>query len=158
MGYHTEFDGEISIEPALNQEEIDYLNAFADSRRMNRTKGPYHIGNGEYGQDHEDDIINYNRPPMGQPGLWCHWIPTKDGKMLVWNGAEKFYDSAEWMQYLIDHFLSPIAIAKTELPFLQANHVLNGKINAQGEEPSDIWQLVVENNVVNRKQGRIVYD
>ena len=62
------------------------------------------------------------------------------------------------MQYLIDHFLKPNAIAKDALPFLQANHTLNGEIFAQGEEPDDVWKLVVTDNVVEYKQGRVVYD
>lgn len=153
MGYHTEFDGSISITPPLNAAEIEYLNKFADTRRMHRkTAGPYFVkAEGFSGQDFNNaDIIDPNTPPPGQPGLWCQWIPNEDGTAIEWDGGEKFYYSQEWMAYLINHFLQPGAIAKEALPFLQANHVLNGEILAQGEDIRDRWKLVVTNNVVMR--------
>ena len=84
---------------------------------------------GMAGQDHEPDIIDYNSPPKGQPGLWCQWVPTHDGKFIVWDGNEKFYNSAEWMTYLIEHFIGDRPKAKKELPFLQG-HTCNGRILA----------------------------
>lgn len=159
MGYTTEFEGSVSIDPPLNQQEVEFLVKFSNSRRMNRKNGPYFVdGSGWHGQGQDDDIIDYNDPPEGQPGLWCKWIPNTDGTAIVWTGAEKFYSSFEWMEYIIDHFLAPNAIAKDQLPFLQANHIVNGEIYAQGEEHDDTWKLVVENNKVSRKFGKIVYD
>lgn len=157
MGYTTEFSGSINVDPPLNEAEIDYLKRFAESRRMKRKNGPYYIGTGSSGQDQEPDIEDYNRPPDGQPGLWCQWVPNDNGTEIEWDGGEKFYNSPEWMQYIIDHFLAPGAKAKSELPFLQANHVLNGEIEAQGEESDDRWLLVVKDNKVTTKAGRIVY-
>lgn len=159
MGYTTEFDGSVSIEPPLNEQEIAFLKVFSGTRRMNRKKGPYYaVDDGDYGQNREDDIINYNRPPPGQPGLCCQWIPTEDGSEIEWDGGEKFYNSVEWMCYIIDHFLAPNAKAKDILPFLQANHTVNGEIEAQGEESDDRWKLIVKNNKVTTKRGRTVYD
>lgn len=149
MGYTTEFSGSISIDPPLNAEEIAYLNKFSDTRRIHRTKGPYFVdGTGLRGQGADADIINHNLPPTGQPGLWCKWVPTEDGTGIEWSGDEKFYDSAEWMEYLIEHFLKPNAVAKLALPFLQANHTCNGVIKAQGEDMDDRWKLIVKDNVV----------
>ena len=150
MGYTTTFDGEVRIDPPLNQEEIQFLTEFSQSRRMDRKEGPYEL--------EDRNVLDDNNPPEGQPSLWCNWVPTHDGEAIVWNEVEKFYESVEWMQYLIDHFLKPNAIAKDALPFLQANHTLNGEIFAQGEEPDDVWKLVVTDNVVEYKQGRVVYD
>lgn len=150
MGYHTEFRGEIAIEPPLSPEEIEFLNKFANTRRMDRAQGPYHVeGTGFMGQGRDPDIINFNSPPPGQPGLWCHWTSNHDGTALEWDGGEKFYDSAEWMKYLINHFLKPDAIAhsETRLQFLRG-HTLNGTIEAQGEDSDDHWYLIVENNKV----------
>ncbi len=147
MGYTTEFSGSITVEPPLNAEEIAYLNNFAGTRRMHRRSGPYYCGTGMCGQDLEDDIINYNNSG-DQPGLWCQWVPTEDGTAIQWDQNEKFYNSVEWMQYIIDHFLAPGAKAQEALPFLQANHVCSGVIKAQGEDMDDRWKLVVENNAV----------
>lgn len=155
MGYTTYFDGEISIEPPLDAEEVAYLQKFSDTRRMDRKKGPYFVGGtGMFGQGNDPDILDSNRPPKGQPGLWCKWTVSDDGRAITWNGAEKFYASAEWMKYIIDHFLKPDCHASkfNGMAFIKANHTCNGVIEAQGEESSDRWDIVVENNVVYTRQ------
>jgi hypothetical protein len=159
MGYTTEFSGSVSINPPLNEAEIAFLNKFAEVRHMDRIKGPYFVdGSDSFGQGHDGDIRDYNRPGIGQPGLWCQWIPTEDGTEIEWDGGEKFYEATAWMEYIIDHFLSPTAVAKDKLPFLQANHTVNGEIDADGEDSGDVWKLVVKNNKVTEKRGRVVYD
>ncbi len=153
MGYTTEFEGRIEIEPALNADEIAYLLKFSDTRRMDRENGPYFVdGNGFAGQGNgPDEVYNHSKPHSSQPGLWCKWAPTEDGTALEWNEHEKFYDSAEWMQYLIDHFIGYGPKARDSnaawLPILQG-HVCNGVISAQGEEPGDAWLLIVKDNQV----------
>jgi hypothetical protein len=147
MSYTTEFSRSIEVTPPLNQEEIRFLNEFSASRRMNRSKGPYYVG------EEESDVLNHNRPPEGQPGLWCQWIPNESGTEILWDENENFYYSAEWMEYLIDHFFGSDPKAKPSLPFL-TNHVLNGEILAQGEEISDRWILHVVNNVVETEKLR----
>lgn len=149
MGYTTDFAGRIEIEPALNADEIAYLNKFSESRRMDRENGPYFVdGDGYAGQDNgPDEVYSHNNPHPSQPGLWCQWVPTDDGTALEWNGHEKFYNGPEWMQCLIDHFVGSAPAAKAELPFLQG-HVCNGTISAQGEDPGDAWLLIVKDNQV----------
>lgn len=151
MGYTTEFEGQIKINPPLNSDEINYLKKFNDTRRMMRKNGPYFVdGSGMMGQGEDKDIIEYNSPPEGQPGLWCQWTPTEDGTAIEWDGGEKFYASEEWMEYIIKHFIgsNPIAPTKeTTLQFLKP-HTLNGVIEAQGEDDEDHWFLVVEDNEV----------
>ncbi|MFI8460792.1 hypothetical protein [Kitasatospora sp. NPDC085464] len=151
MGYTTEFTGRIAVEPPLNEQEIGYLRRFAGTRRMDRDNGPYFVdGTGYAGQGHDADIREFNTPPAGQPGLWCSWEPTDDGAAIEWNRQEKFYASAEWMRYLVDHFLKPGAHAQGEPGFEEFtfDHVLNGVIDAQGEESWDTWQLMVRDNEV----------
>ncbi len=147
MGYTTFFKGSIDIEPPLNVDEINYLTAFSHSRRMKRDQGPYYVGS------EEDGVLDYNRSPDCQPGLWCQWIPCEDGKSLVWDEGEKFYESALWMAYVIDHFLAPDAIAKQANPAEFAKfvpHTLNGEIEAVGEDPDDRWLLEVVDNTVKK--------
>lgn len=154
MGYTTDFYGEVEVYPPLNAKEIEYLKKFANSRRMDRKNGPYFVeGSGFHGQGSDNDIHDYNRPPEGQPGLWCKWEPTEDGSKIQWNGAEKFYDPVEWMQYLINHFIGENPLAKEDLPFFN-RHVVHGIIEAQGEEHDDHWFLVVENNKVRAVEAK----
>jgi hypothetical protein len=149
MGYHTEFSGHVDVVPPLSAEEIAYLQVFAGTRRMARKSGPYYaVDDGNFGQSNREDVIDYNRPPAGQPGLWCQWVPSEDGTRIEWDGGEKFYDSAEWMEYLIEHFLKDGCAAIGKVPGIIGGHTLNGRILAQGEEVRDRWELVVENNKV----------
>lgn len=90
--------------------------------------------------------FNETRHSEDDPSYYCQWVPTEDGTAIEWNGDEKFYGSVEWMKHLINHFLKPGAEAP--LDFLQKNHVCNGKIIAQGEDPRDRWKLLVNDNVV----------
>ena len=149
MGYTTEFSGQISVNPPLNAKEIAFLEKFSRSRRMDRKNGPYFVdGTGDFGQGDDPDIRDYNRPPQGQPSLWCQWVPTDDGTAIEWDGGEKFYAGAEWMKYLIQHFIGPRPLAAVALSFLQG-HTCNGEITAQGEDPDDRWMLIVKDSVVS---------
>lgn len=157
MGYTTEFWGRIEINPPLSREEVEYLQKFSGTRRMNRQQGPYYVdGEGYRGQDRDHGIIDYNSPPAGQPSLWCQWVPTEDGTALEWDSGEKFYGSVEWMKYLIDHFVGPRPRAAFQLPFLKG-HRLDGTIDAQGEESSDRWRLIVEDSKVYEQQASVVW-
>ncbi|MEW1910310.1 hypothetical protein AB0442_17940 [Kitasatospora sp. NPDC085895] len=157
MGYHTEFTGRIEVVPPLNAAERSYLRRFAGSRRMDRDAGPYYVDGPPHrpfdrsGQAGNDDVRDADRPPEGQPGLWCHWEPVEDGSGIEWNGAEKFYFATEWMSYLVDHFLKPGAAAQGHPGFehFTFDHVLNGTVEAVGEEPGDAWQLLVRDNTVS---------
>lgn len=160
MGYTTYFDGQLAIDPPLSPKEVEYINKFADTRRMNRENGPYFVGGeGFKGQDAEADVIDHNSPPPEQPGLWCQWIVSEDGTTLEWDGGEKFYCATEWMEYIINHFLGQDPIAKKSnkhFDFLEG-HTLNGEITATGEESDDNWKIVVEDNKVTEIQGHIEY-
>ncbi|MGF1428652.1 hypothetical protein [Kitasatospora sp. LaBMicrA B282] len=147
MGYQTTFTGQVAVEPPLNQQEIAYLRKFAATRREDREGGPYvadYIGYAVQGREAD-------RIPEGQPSRWCNWEATDDGAAIEWNGAEKFYNSPEWMTYLIDHFLKPGGAAQGQPGFehFTFDHTINGVIDAEGEEPGDIWQLLVRDNEVS---------
>lgn len=70
MGYTTDFSGHIKVTPPMSPAEVKYINAFSESRRMDREAGPYFVG-GRFarGQDHASDIRDYNHPDKSQPGL-----------------------------------------------------------------------------------------
>lgn len=165
MGYTTEFEGHVTIEPPLNEHEVSFLKDLADTRRMNRTRGPLFVkGTDAYGQGHDPDIIEYNNSHPDQPGLWCQWVPVDDGT-IEWDGSEKFYKAEEWMAYLAlllgEHGRSYVRDHLDEddrLQYFTNDHVVNGVIDAQGEEAADRWRLVVQDNVVTRQSARIVWD
>jgi len=142
----------------LRPEHAAYLTQFSDTRRMRRdtkaleqftdpvreavglpvgSEGAYFVGGGGHGgQDHDSSVLEYNRPPSGQPGLWCKWAPNESGTAIVWNEAEKFYDYVKWLKYLIEHFLRPWG------------YVLNGEVRWAGEEEADRGVIRVKDNEV----------
>lgn len=74
----------------------------------------------------------------------------------MWTEAERTYDGATWIAYLVQRLLSPEA-----KPFLDAHrhedprlasftadHVVNGRLAAQGEDSDDRWGILVEQNNV----------
>jgi hypothetical protein len=89
MGYTTDFQGQLSFDRVLTNEEVNYIKKFNDSRRMKRdvsklydiykgeggnpflpkeqtygNEGEYFVGGtGHGGQDRDDTIINYNESP-----------------------------------------------------------------------------------------------
>lgn len=162
MGYTTKFNGQITIDPPLNKAEITFLQKFNDTRRMDCVEGPYYVDNpGFRGQDERPGIIDYNRPPAGQPGLWCKWTVSDDGKHIEWDGNEKFYCAGEWMSYLIEHFIKPgaVAVRSGDPQFAEfQQHMCNGIIYAQGEDPDDRWKLVVRDNAVRVVSGTFRFD
>ncbi len=152
MGYTTSFDGRFDLNKPLDRDTLVYLKNFSETRRMARrlppkygAEGEFYV-NGERGSgDHDDNVIDYNTPPSTQPGLWCNWTPNEEGTAIEWNGAEKFYNYTEWLQYLITNFLAP------------KGYVLDGAVEWEGEDSNDFGLIVVEKNSINIKIGKKVY-
>jgi hypothetical protein len=158
MGYTTEFEGEFKLDKPLTEAQEKYLIKFAQTRRMERDAdvvktfadpvreavnlpvgidGEYFVGGtGFYGQGHDPSVLDNNEPPITQPGLWCQWIPNSERNAIQWDGGEKFYNYIEWLDYIIKKFIIPWG------------YTLNGKVNWQGENPEDIGQIIVRDNVV----------
>lgn len=160
MGYSTDFSGRFDVTPPLSRDMVAYLDNFAGTRRMLRdpevikeiypdweddcffgelgVDGEYFVGaGGDFGQAHDDSIIDYNRPPADQPGLWCQWVPTDDGTALEWDQGEKFYAYVPWLYYLMEHFLIP------------NGYTLNGTVHYEGEDRDDVGDIIVEDNCVS---------
>ena len=184
MGYTTDFRGHFNLDKPLSPSHALFLARFAGTRRMKRDaaktalrpdpvreaaglpigeEGAYFVGEGGFaGQNSGPDVKNSNRPPWGQPGLWCQWVPLQDGSPLKnytqeedseeeyegctsigWDGGEKFYYYTEWLEYLIEHFLQPWG------------YTLNGVVTWQGEENGDIGKIIVENNKTSVQHGYV---
>ena len=157
MGYTTDFVGHIDIEPALNQDEIEYLTAFSMSRRFDRPDGPYAVpGNPMAERDRgEADVDTYNRVAPGQPQLWCQWVPCLDGCCLAFNGHEKFYEPIAWMRYLVQHFLKPGAAAsRSGLPAFEHftfDHRLDGMVVGCRRDTKELFAIEVKANRVTER-------
>ena len=144
MGYTTRFSGRFDLDRPLDDETFTFLVKFNNTRRMARKVDKKHGVEGEFyvdgtcfrGQHDDPSVINHNRPPRTQPGLWCQWKPTDDKKGIEWDGGEKFYDYIEWLVYIIKNFLA----AK--------KYILDGKVRWEGEDPADTGTITVINNEI----------
>lgn len=161
MGYTTRFEGQFTLDRPLTPQHKRYLDSFAATRRMKRDAaktaerrdpvrtavglpvgidGGYFVNEGGFkGQGNPDmlgidDILDRSGPPSDQPGLWCQWVPSDDGTAIVWDGKEKFYNYREWLDYLIEHFLTPWG------------YTLSGSVRYQGESVGDVGAIIVEDN------------
>lgn len=148
----------------LRSTHAGYLRAFSRTRRMKRdpekAKGlpdpvrqaaglplgeeaAYFVGGTGYaGQDRDGSVVDYNDPPAGQPGLWCKWVPNELGTGIVWDRGEKFYDYIAWLEYLLEHFLTPWG------------YVVNGRVAWKGEDRADTGVIIVTANAVEVPGGR----
>lgn len=169
MGYSTDFSGRFQVSPPLTPEQVKYLKAFNETRRMIRApdkaatlpddlrkavglpvgpEGAYYVGShtdGFFGQSRDSSILDYNISGV-QPSLWCQWTPTDDGTAIKWDGAEKFYSYTEWIRFIIEHFLE------------QWGCVLNGTVEWAGEDHNDRGRIVIKDNMVKAQPGRVVYE
>jgi len=144
MGYTTDFSGRFELNKELSPKMEQYLKLFNETRRMERNTdevfgvdGEFFVfGGGSFGQDHEENIVNFNEPPSTQPSLWNQWTPTDDRMGIEWDCGEKFYNYTEWLVYLIHKILAP------------NGYVLNGVVTWQGEDTGDVGEIFVENNRV----------
>ena len=112
MGYTTKFKGELSITPCPAEDIIELVNKISHTRHDDRK----------------------------YPGIWCQWIINID-KKLEWNGAEKFYNYIEWLEYLIKNIFAP------------RGYKLDGRIRFQGERFLDIGIIYVKDNSVRKIYG-----
>jgi len=169
MGYTTDFTGAFYLDKPLADAHFNYLKKFNESRRMKRNakkaeklddpiriaaglpigvEGEYFVGaKGCMGQDEDSSVTDGNYPPSTQPGLWCQWTPNEEETTEIqWDCGEKFYNYVEWLQYIIDNFLK------------RWDYVLNGEVEWQGEDSSDMGKIVVTDNEIKVLEGRVVYE
>jgi len=119
MGYTTEFEGAFELVGELSPKLKAEINIFCE-------------------EDHRRG--NY-------PGIWCDWRirSVGDKNFLAWNGAEKFYNYTEWLQYLINIYFKPNNIS------------VNGDVKYFGEDHYDCGMISVKDNVISLKKGELSY-
>lgn len=149
MGYYTSFNGSFSVSPILHPKTKEFLEKLSMTRRMGRKgmlemygkEGEFFVdAEGDSGQDNNNPlIIDGNKPPCTQPGLWCQWIPSDNGDCLEWDGGEKFYKYVEWITYIIDKILKP------------NGYKVNGEVKWQGDEMDDRGLIIIKDNIITER-------
>ena len=81
MGYETTFEGRFLLNKPLDKKHYDFLVKFSETRRMARDfskvpksfdlskdygiDGEFYVdGTGPAGQDKDESVFNFNRPPL----------------------------------------------------------------------------------------------
>lgn len=138
MGYHTEFKGSFTIDRPVDEETYELLRGLGTTRRMKRRVSPKYGMDGEfYVKDDDEGIVDYNTPPIMQPGLWCDWLIQEDRQTIEWDGSEKFYCYVDWLEYLILAVLEP------------RGYKLSGTVCWRGEAFCDVGAITVKDNKFN---------
>lgn len=145
MGYSTDFIGSFQVDREVDDSTLELLVGIATTRRMARKVGPEFGIEGEfYIKTDNLGIMSFNEPPVTQPGLWCHWLLCDDNRRTIaWDGAEKFYNYVEWLEYLIAKILAP------------RGYKLSGDVAWHGEDHYDRGTIVVRENVVKVINSKI---
>jgi hypothetical protein len=150
MGYLTQFIGGIRVQPPLNMQNVQELNAFCTSKRVKRNIAriafvenlsiqeattKYGKEGDLYAGDDKSNIVNDNEPPCSQPSTWCHWIYNSKTQCIEWNGISQFNNYVKWLYYIRDTFIHRFG-----------SILGSGKIIWQGEDESDCGSIDVMNN------------
>jgi hypothetical protein len=110
-------------------------------------EGAYFVGvPDDHGESHRPSVLDANRPPADQPGLWCNWEPNDAGDRLGCPEGDHFYLFDDWLGYIIEHFLS------------RWGCTLNGTVAWQGAQEPDRGVLIVRDNVVDNLGAIVVTD
>ncbi|CAG7653192.1 hypothetical protein PAESOLCIP111_06720 [Paenibacillus solanacearum] len=165
MGHNTIFEGQFLLNKPLDEETYKLLFNLSDTRRLSRNieviskqenisvsealtkygeEGEFYFSNepnhvlvgGILKRVKDETVLERNRPPKSQPSLWCCWAPIENRTAIAWNGQDKFYNSLEWIEYIIERILKP------------RSYVLNGEIECFGEGLNDNWRINIKNNKV----------
>jgi hypothetical protein len=110
MGYNTEFEGKFTFDKGnfLSAEQAAGINLLED----HQTK-------------------------LQKPNYACDWEAYGDGHAIEWNGNEKFSNSVEWIEFIIEEFLKPWG------------KNLNGTVRYRGEDFDDVGSIIIKDNVIS---------
>lgn len=103
MGYTTRFDGQFTFDADPTVSVVRDINA-----------------------------LQSMDSPEGAPSSYCQWVVSEDLRGIKWDGGEKFYEYADWLQWIIDNILKP------------ANLSIRGSVHWRGEDATDSGHIVVE--------------
>jgi len=139
MGYNIDWECDLTITPALNKAEIEFLNTFFENDHRHTDEC--------YTQDGTDDV-----DVPSYPGVWCNLAILEGGVGFQWNGEEKTYALLDWVIWVTDQYLSENSPLKG-LPQFEGftfNHIVSGSMTWSGEDLDD-------SGIVYIKDGAEVY-
>ncbi|MER7072514.1 hypothetical protein [Terrabacter sp. NPDC000476] len=176
MGFSTRYLGRLDITPRLNDAEIEWLVAYAEVDRRHLTDpyevpmNPRALRTEEYRQAQQGaslargpgrgtwvegvDPFTTLTPVDGSPYPHLDWTPCPEGCCLGWDArTEKSRMAEDWLQYLIDQFFRPGAVAglsgRPDFDRFTFDHVLNGTIAAERDDTRELWLIRCVDNEIS---------
>jgi hypothetical protein len=147
MGYDTHYVGHIQVTPPLNNAEFEYLTAFAETPHVAEDPSPYAVS----------DNPRAPRPvgPKGYsvlnrrddlPDCICPWIPSCGGRcFVIKDDRGQHHDAAKWLQWIVDHFLKPGALAGVsgddDFAEFTFDHSLGAAVAAHRSDSGRLWLI-----------------
>jgi len=150
VGDPSDYIGHIDVVPPLNADEMGYLQAFRESRRFDRVTGPYDV------PAVDDDVPSsrWARAADGQPSLWCAWLPCADGCCLTVDSHDAS-EPADWLRYLVRHFLRPGAVAHRiggpRFAGFTFDHRLDGLVVGCRRDDQELFAIRAAHNRVSER-------
>lgn len=159
MGINTNYVGQVLIEPLLSAAETAYLTAFSDTRHNAEVEQQFRLPGNPMAASppvENSQVAKPNRVAAGRPSYWCPWTPCFEGHCLRANDLDTASPGEAWLRYLIDTFLRPSSIARSDrsgaLTGFTFDHNLNGVLVGSPEDTCEVFALRVRNNTVSRQQ------
>lgn len=155
MSFGIELQGQFNLTPRLTSDQIKYLTKFSETRRMQRSgsiaeklpdparnavklpigrQAEYFVGGLVNCVRDTDDSVLKDYPPTSQPGYWCPWRPSEDGNFIEPIGYGVTCDDIEWLEYVIEHFLTPWGITANGCVTWRDEECDEGTINVADNE------------------------
>jgi hypothetical protein len=127
MGYYTSVEGEIAIEPPLVWSE------FKDSRFNSQSLDSYDGMSNIKLRIHEETVDT-------DEGQLVRFTAT--ALVPAWGESSNYYHLVEHVQAAIDSF---------------RGHTFSGRFECSGEEPGDLWRLVIREGRAVKVKPQLVW-
>lgn len=171
MDNKAKFQGEITVNPPLNEFERSYLLAFHKTPHVIYVDGPLHVTSDDNEtfaptEDEYYSVIDRENFDTSQPGLRSFWDINDEGTGMLNEEPENAVMAGEWLDYIIKSLFSDKAKSYVGMHHtgdrrfdrFSFNHVFNGVIHGYGENPDDIWRITVKDNVVTTQKATVTYE
>lgn len=117
---------------------MGYTTTFTGSIKLSR---PLTLAEAKELLEFNDDPDTIPQPKPGDG--YMQWVPAESLEAIVWDGNEKFYDYTPWLRWMCD--------------WLQKRGIgACGQLLWRGEDRSDAGEILVVDNVVSDRKGKVV--
>ena len=146
MGFDTQYLGHLVITPRLNPAEVEWLSGFADWGAL-PDGDPFHLPMNPRAALTKAfaDAGGSMAGPRTVPYGVHDWRVCGHGDRISWVRSEKSNDAVQALEFLVEHYLGPEALARhSDSPDFAAftfDHRLDGVIAAERNDTDELFLL-----------------